>query len=92
MLCRYEAGTGKLLYQQRLGGGTSAFTSSPVAADWKIYAISEDGDVYIVKSGPQYELLAKNSLDGVCLATPAISKGTLFFRTKDYLMAVASHQ
>jgi outer membrane protein assembly factor BamB len=89
VLCCYEAGTGKLLYQQRLGGGTSAFTSSPVAADGKIYVISEDGDVYVVKAGSQYELLAKNSLDGVCLATPAISEGTLFFRTKDQIIAVA---
>jgi outer membrane protein assembly factor BamB len=92
VLCCYEAGTGKSLYQQRLGGGTSAFTSSPVAAEGKIYIANEDGDVYIVKAGPKYELLAKNSLDGVCLATPAISEGMLFFRTKNYLIAVASNQ
>ncbi len=92
VLCCYEASTGKRVYQQRLGGGTSAFTSSPVAGEGKIYITSEDGDVYIVKAGPEYEILAQNSLDGVCLATPAISEGTLFFRTKSRLIAVASHQ
>ncbi len=92
VFCCYEARTGKPLYQRRLGGGTSAFTSSPVAADGKIYVTSEDGDVYIIKAGSKYEMLAKNSLDGICLTTPAISEGTLFFRTKDHLLAVASIQ
>ena len=92
VLSCYEAATGKRLYQQRLGGGTSAFTSSPVAADGKIYFASEDGDVFVVKAGPKYELIAQNSLNGVCLATPAISEGILFFRTKDFLMAINSSQ
>jgi outer membrane protein assembly factor BamB len=91
VLCCYEIRTGKRLYQERLGGGTSAFTSSPVAADGKIYITSEDGDVYVVKAGAQYELLARNSLDGICLATPAISEGTLFFRTKSRLMAISGN-
>jgi outer membrane protein assembly factor BamB len=92
VLSCYEGATGKRLYQQRLGGGTSAFTSSPVAADGKIYFTSEDGDVFVIGAGPEYKLLAKNSLDGVCLATPAISKGMLFFRTKDHLIAINSSQ
>lgn len=91
VFCCYEARTGKPLYQRRLGGGTSAFTSSPVAADGKIYISSEDGDVYIVKAGPEYELIAQNSLDGICLTTPAISEGILFFRTRDRLMAIAQN-
>ena len=84
--------TGKRAYQQRLGEGTSAFTSSPVAGEGKIYITSEDGDVYIVKAGPKFEVLAQNSLDGVCLATPAISEGIIFFRTQSHLIAVASSQ
>ena len=45
-----------------------------------LHALSEDGDVYVVKAGPQYELLASNSIGEVLMASPAISDGTLFFR------------
>lgn len=84
----FEAKTGKKLYEERLGTGRSAFTSSPVGADGKVYAISEEGDVYVIQAGPSYKLLATNPLNEVCLATPAISKGTIFFRTQDHLVAI----
>ena len=47
-------------YQERLGGKGGSFSASPVAADGKIYLASEDGDVFVVKAGPTYELLATN--------------------------------
>ena len=76
----YAAGDGKRLYLERLGGGTSAFTASPVSADGKIYLTSEEGDVYVVQAGPEYRLLAKNSLAEACMASPTISEGILLFR------------
>ncbi len=92
VLTCYEARTGNRLYQERLGGGTSAFTASPVAADGKIYVISEDGDVYIVKAGSNYQMLKKNSLGEVSMATPAISEGKLLFRTKSHLIAISNQE
>jgi outer membrane protein assembly factor BamB len=83
----FEARTGTRMYQQRLGGGTSAFTASPVASGGHVYVTSEDGDVFVVKAGPTYELIATNQIDAPCLATPAISEGRLFFRTKDHILA-----
>ena len=56
----YNARTGERAYQSRLGGGMTGFSSSPVAGDGKVYFPSEDGDVYVVKAGPAFELLAKN--------------------------------
>src|SRR6185295_11840861 len=53
----YNADTGDRLYQERLGGTGGAFTASPVASDGKLYFSSEDGDVFVVKAGPKYELL-----------------------------------
>lgn len=87
VLTCYEARTGALLYRERLGGG--AFTSSPVAGDGKIYINSEDGDVYVIKAGPDFQLLAKDSLEEVSLSTPAISEGIMIFRTKDNLIAIS---
>jgi PQQ-like domain len=79
VLTSYDVRTGQRIYQQRVGMGGS-FSASPVAAEGKLYISSEDGDVYVVKAGPQYELLASNSIGEVLMASPAISDGTLFFR------------
>jgi outer membrane protein assembly factor BamB len=88
VLSVYRARTGERLYQERLGAGSSGFTASPVAADGKVYFTSEEGDVYVVRAGERFELLAKNSLGEVTMATPAISEGRLFFRTRSHLVAV----
>jgi outer membrane protein assembly factor BamB len=92
ILSCYEAQTGKQLYDERLGSGTTAFTASPVAAKGLIYLPSEDGDVHVVRAGPQFQSLGVNSLGEVCLATPAISAGTLYFRTRDHLVAIGSRR
>ena len=86
----YEAKSGNRVYQERLGGGTSAFTASPVAGDGKIYMSSEDGDIYVVKAGPQFEILSKNSMGEVCMASPAISEGVIYFRTQSHIIAVSA--
>jgi len=86
----YEAKTGTKLYQERLGAGTSGFSASPVAGDGKIYFAGEDGDVYVVKAGPKFELLAKNPMGEVCMASPAISGGVLYFRTQSHVVAIAA--
>ena len=76
----YNAKTGERLYQERLGGKGGAFTASPVASAGRIYLSSEDGDVFVVKAGPKYELLATNPVGEVMMATPAINKGRLVVR------------
>ncbi len=85
----FEAKTGNRIYQERLGDGKSGFSASPVAADGKLYYSSEDGDIYVVKAGTKFELLAKNEMGEVCMATPAISEGTLFFRTQGHVVAIS---
>jgi outer membrane protein assembly factor BamB len=85
----FDAKTGERVYQQRLGSGTTGFTASIVAADGKIYFTSEDGDVYVVRAGRTFELLATNPIGEIGMATPAISEGMLFFRTDKSLLAIA---
>jgi outer membrane protein assembly factor BamB len=84
----YDAKTGARQYESRLGDGTSAFSASPVAGDGKIYWTSEDGDVYVVRAGRTFDLLAHNRMGESCLATPAVWRGTLFFRTRHHLVAI----
>src|ERR1044072_38999 len=87
VLTAYNAKTGERIYQERLGGTGAAFTASPVASDGKIYLASEDGDVFVVKAGPKYELLSKNPVGEVMMATPAISNGVVIVRTVSNLYA-----
>jgi outer membrane protein assembly factor BamB len=77
VLSAYDAKTGERIYQQRL---PSSFSASPVAADGKLYLASEDGDVFVVNAGRQYELVTKNPMGQPLMATPAISDGMLIVR------------
>jgi outer membrane protein assembly factor BamB len=88
VLSCYDARTGTNYYRERLGGGRSGFTASLVAADGKLYATSEVGAVYVVRWGKQFEVLAKSELGESCLATPAISAGTIYFRGQHHLFAI----
>ena len=90
VLTCYVAKTGERVYRERLGRGRTGFTASPVAADGKLYFTGEMGDVYVVKAGAEFTLLGVNSIDDICMATPAISEGVLFFRTRYHLIAVES--
>lgn len=83
----YNAKTGERIYQERLGGKGGAFTASPIASDGKIYLSSEDGDVFVVKAGLKYELLATNPVGEVMMATPAISDGMVIVRGIKHLFA-----
>lgn len=88
VLTVFDAVTGERAYQRRIGDAGGAYSASPVAADGRIYLTSEDGDIFVVRAGPEYELLASNRMGEVCLATPAISEGQLFIRTTGHLVAV----
>ena len=88
VLSAYDAKTGEVKFQQRLADGKSAFTSSPIAADGKVYLASEEGHVYVLKAGPTFEVLAENDMTESVLSTPAISEGTLLYRTQNHVLAV----
>jgi outer membrane protein assembly factor BamB len=88
VLMVYDARTGERKVQQRLSTTASAFTSSPIAADGKVYQASEDGHVYVLKAGPTYGLVAENDMGESVLATPAISEGALIFRTQGHVLSI----
>src|SRR5688572_27586920 len=84
----FDARTGDPVYRERLGDGTSGFSSSAVAAEGKLYFTSEEGRVHVIAAGPDFEVLGTNELGETCLATPALSEGVLFFRTRGHLLAI----
>ena len=80
-----DAATGKRIWQERVEG---IFSASPVAADGKIYFVSETGETIVLKAGRQAEVLARNDIGERLIASPAISNGQIFLRSDDRLFAI----
>ena len=84
----YEARTGKTMYEKQKLGARNTITASPIAGDDKIYVQTEDGECYIVKPGPEFEILAVNKLEEVFCASPAVSSGKIFLRGRKHLYCI----
>jgi outer membrane protein assembly factor BamB len=85
----FEAQTGRLAWKHRMGRRHSA---SAVAAGGNLYFLDDDGNTFVVKAAPQYELVAENALNEAAFASPAISRGQLFIRTTGHLWCIGKEQ
>jgi outer membrane protein assembly factor BamB len=85
----YDAATGERIYRARIGGVGGSYAASPIAADGRLYFTSEDGETFVVSAGAEYQLLAKNTLNGTVLSTPAASDGLLVIRTLTHVYGIA---
>ena len=77
--------TGKVLKQGRSSGAAGAYYVSPVAADGKLFLANEEGKMTVLKAGAEWEVLAVNDLGEELHATPALSEGRLYVRTRSSL-------
>jgi len=80
----YEAATGRVLWQEKLG----RHHASPVLIDGLVFFINDDGQVNVVKPGPRFERVAQYELGEPCYASPAISDGQVFLRTFKHLLCL----
>jgi outer membrane protein assembly factor BamB len=80
-----DALSGEILWTERLGGN---FSSSPIYADGKIYVGNREGVTFVLRPGRQFQLLAKNALDGQIMATPAALEHALYLRTDQALYRI----
>ncbi len=85
VLTTLDPSTGAVLKQGRLRGVADRYFASPVAADNKIFIVSQAGVVTVLKPGGGQEILAVNELDDECYATPAIADGRIYIRTRSAL-------
>lgn len=85
ILTTIDPSNGNVLKQGRLQGALSPYFASPVAADGKVYVVSEAGNVVVLKAGGEWEVLAVNNLDDECHATPAIVDNKIYVRTHSAL-------
>lgn len=86
----HDAKTGEEVYgKQRIDPAAAAFTASPWAYNGKIFCLSEDGDTFVIKAGPEFEVIGKNSLEELCMSTPAIAGDKLLIRTASKLYCIS---
>ncbi len=90
LLTCLDVKTGAVRYDNGRIPIPATFTASPVAHEGRILMTSEDGDTFIVKAGPQHEVLATNSVGEPVYATPSISDGMIFIRGDKHLFAIAN--
>ncbi len=81
----HDAKTGEEIYGKERFSPSGSFTASPWAYNGHLFCLSEDGLTYVVKAGPEFEIIGTNDLDELCLASPAISGDKLLIRTASKL-------
>tara|TARA_B100000809_G_scaffold237921_1_gene258250 strand:+ start:1773 stop:3056 length:1284 start_codon:yes stop_codon:yes gene_type:complete len=85
----FDAATGTVMWQQRLGRAIrEGISSSPVVVDNKVFVTSDDGVTFVLKTGPEFELLHTNDIGAQTLASPALVDGIWYIRTVDELIAI----
>ena len=80
------ARTGEEVWSENLN---TAFTASPILVDGKVYAVSQNGAVYVFEAAPKFKLLAKNSLDEPVSSTPAVADNRLYIRGDKHLFCIS---
>lgn len=89
ILTVYEAATGTLVYQGRMGDARrEGFSASPVVVNGELFFTNDDGETFVVKAGREFKLLHTNTLGERTLASPALVDGTWYWRTASSLVAI----
>jgi outer membrane protein assembly factor BamB len=84
-----ELKTGKRVYRMRTGGSGTHY-ASPIIAGGMLMTISGDGQMSVVRLGPDAEVLASNKIGERIYATPAIVDGVIYVRTHKTLFAFSA--
>lgn len=79
-----RAANGERVWMERLEGG-GAFSASPVLAGDRVYAVSEEGEVFVFAASASFRLLGRGRVGEQVFATPAIADGRLFIRGRQHL-------
>ncbi len=80
-----ESDEGEEVWVEELGGG---FYSSPILVGDRIYVGDLDGVMYVLKSGPEFELISTIDMGEEIFATPAFMDGRLYLRTAKHLYCI----
>jgi len=87
-----DAVTGESKYEGKRFPQPGQFTGAPVAFDGKLMVTSNDGDTYVVKAGPDFEVLATNSLGEPIYASLALAADSVYIRSAKSLYRIRKPQ
>jgi outer membrane protein assembly factor BamB len=84
-----NARTGETVWQERLGRPRrEGVSASPIIVDDKLFVTNDEGQTFVLKTGPDFELLHVNDIGTRTLASPALVDGIWYIRTADELFAI----
>src|SRR5688572_2890758 len=87
----FDARTGKTVWQDRLGvAQREGFSSSPVAVDEKVFFTNDNGETFVLRAGPTFNLLHVNNIGETTLASPALVDGRWYIRTQNNMFAIGA--
>ena len=86
----FDLKTGELIWEHRLTGGEASSTnwSSVMIADGLCYTVTQGGDCFVFRAGPEFELIARNSLGEPSNSSVIASHGQLLVRTHQHLWCI----
>ncbi|MBC8470805.1 MAG: PQQ-binding-like beta-propeller repeat protein [Planctomycetes bacterium] len=84
-VCCLRSATGEQLWREKPAG---KFFGSPVWVSGKLYCITTEGEVVVIRAASTYELLAVNPLGERSHATPAVSGDSIYLRTYSNLISI----
>ena len=88
ILSCFDARTGEVMYNNGRVPVPATFIASLLAFEGKVLLTSEDGDTFVVKAGPKFEVLGTNSIGEPVYASPAVSDGKIFIRGEKTLYCI----
>jgi outer membrane protein assembly factor BamB len=85
-----ELTTGRVVWEERLrgSGANNAVWSSPVLSDGKLYIVNQNGDVFVLRAGDKFEIIAMSSLGERSNSSVVPADGELFIRTHQALWCI----
>ena len=86
----WDVKSGKQEWKERLSA--KGHHSSAVCAEGRIYLTADDGVTFVLKVGPDFEVLANNPLGERVFASPAFSDGEIFLRGARHLWCIAARK
>ena len=90
ILTSFNPVTGEVIKTGRVAGALGGYSASPVAAEGRIFVVSEEGKLAVLRARRDWDVLAVNDLGEGAFATPALLAGRIYVRTDEALYCFAS--
>ena len=89
ILTAFNVETGQAYYGPQRLQGVSGVYASIVGASDRVYIAGRNGTVNVLQHGPEFTVIAKNTLDDSFNASPAIVGSELYLRGAQHLYCIA---